>query len=423
MPLSSTDACSVVVDLGTTTIAAALVDGATGSILASGSRLNPQRDMGLDVVSRLAVAETADGQARLKVVVNLTLEELVLDLCRQAAVATAQLGRIWVAGNTVMQELLCGAPTDTLRRPPFRPRETSGRTMASSELGWQLDLPLMLFPQPGGFVGGDLVAFLHGQGLASSHPPVTGPVLFLDLGTNAEIALLHADRLLATSAAAGPAFEAGNLSCGMLAQSGAIAGMTIDADRPQLRVIGGGAPVGLCGSGAISALAALLRAGVVAPSGQLLPADEIPSNLANYCQGTGRETAFLLYRAAARTIALTQEDIRQLQLAIAAVRAGIEVLTQRAGLASADGVEVVVTGAFGASLQPADLETIGLLPSGTASRCRFVADGALAGLCLVSRDPSGAAAVECLAQQLQVIPLSGTPRFEELFISHLTFPT
>jgi uncharacterized 2Fe-2S/4Fe-4S cluster protein (DUF4445 family) len=443
LPLSLSD-IAVIVDLGTTTLAAALIDGSSGAELAAAGILNPQRSEGLDVVSRLAVAATPDGLARLRDQVNRALESLVLELCQGAGVAPGRISRVVIAGNTVMQHLLLGAPTDTLSRPPFRPRQTGSCIVGSSSLGWQFDLPLHLFPQPGGFVGGDLVAFLYSQGVLGTeiaergegsrqgnhegfHDPRPANLeprtcLYLDLGTNAEIALLTGERLLATSAAAGPAFEAGNLSCGMLAQPGAISRLTLVDERPQLSVVGNTSPLGLCGSGAISAIAALRQAGVISPSGQLLPAVEVPSNLANYLLGSGKDAAFALYRDARRTIVLTQEDVRQVQLAIAAVRAGIEVLLARAGIAAADLTEVVITGSFGAALAPADLETIGLLPPGGATASRFVANGVLRGAGRAVITPDGLAAVDRVAERLQVIPLSGTPLFEKLFIDHLTFP-
>jgi len=419
--LSFTDRTVVAIDLGTTTIAAALVAVDRGEVLARQGALNPQRALGLDVISRLAVAKTAARRQELSSLVNGALEQLVAALLAAAPGAAAP-EQIAIAGNTVMQHLLLGLPIDTLARPPYRPRDPGPQTVMTATLGWRRDLPLQLFPQPGGFVGGDLVAFLYGQGVSGHRAPRPEFRLFLDLGTNAEIALEIGDRLLATAAAAGPAFEAGNLSCGMVAVPGAVSALICSPDRPKVEVIGGGRAVGVCGSGAISTVAALRRAGVVTPSGQLLPPTAIASNLANYVIGEGSEAAFVLHRDARSLVVLSQEDIRQVQLAVAAVRAGIEVLLQRAGIAGDAGGEVVVTGSFGAALSPADLETIGLVPAGYAARSRFVHDGALAGVVRACIHAEGLAEVAQLATGVQVIPLSGTPLFEELFINHLNFP-
>ena len=148
----------------------------------------------------------------------------------------------------------------------------------------------------------------------------------------------------------------------------------------------------------------------------------IPSNLANYRQGAGKDAAFVLHRDALRAVVLTQEDIRQVQLALAAVRAGMGVLLARAGITAADVSEIVITGSFGAALQPADLETLGLLPAGGAARSQFVGNGVLAGLERAAPQPDGLVAIDQLAARLQVIPLSGTPLFEEQFIQSLDFP-
>ncbi len=412
---------AIIIDLGTTTIASAVLNPATGETLAQTVIINPQRELGLDVISRLSVAATAAGEQQLQHLVCRGLEQQVVDLLAVVGTGTT-VTRVIVAGNTVMQHLLLGLPLVTLMRPPYRPHKHERLDLTTIQIGWQRSIPLLVLPEPGGFVGGDLVAFLYGQGLANPQSPVSNPCLYLDLGTNAEIALDAGERLLATSAAAGPAFEAGNLSCGMLAQPGAITGVQLTGERPVLEVVGGIQPLGLCGSGAISAIASLRQAGIISRSGQLLPAAAVPSNLANYLRGSGKDAAFILYRDARRTITLTQDDIRQVQLATSAVRAGIEVLLSRAGITATDLVDVVVTGSFGAALAPADLETIGLLPPDGATKSRFVANGVLAGLARAVSSPIGMTELAGLASRLQVIPLSGTPLFESLFIDHLNFP-
>lgn len=421
---SCAEGVAYAVDLGTTTIAASLVDIATGGSLAVGRVLNPQRIFGCDVVTRLAAAVGSDETAReMSRLVNEELAQLAADLLREAGREPYELRRVAIAGNPAMEHLLLGLPVESLARIPYRPMFTGARTIRTSDLGWPLDAEAYLFPLPGGFVGGDLVAFLYGQ--MSPRDPVADrrdTRLFLDLGTNAEIALSSGDRIYATSAAAGPAFEGGNLSCGMAALAGAIHSVEITGERLKIETIGGATPAGVCGSGALSAIGALLAAGVLEKDGRLRFQTEIPSNLANRIVTHEGSPACLLYRDASREILLTQDDIRQVQLAKGAVRAGIELLLERAGRDWPSVGEVVVTGAFGAVLAPEILKSIGIVPPDMIERVRFVDEGCLSGCAGFLNDRSGGETVSALAEAMHVVPLSGNPRFEKLYITFMNFP-
>ncbi|HJV34557.1 ASKHA domain-containing protein, partial [Geomonas sp.] len=320
-------------------------------------------------------------------------------------------------GNPAMEHLALGLPVASLAYPPFRPLFTQGRMATTLELGWRRNLPAYLFPLPGGFVGGDLVAFLFGL----SRAPRSG-ALYLDLGTNAEMALFDGERFLATSAAAGPAFEGGNLSCGMPALPGAISAVGIEGDRLRLTTIAGEPARGICGSGVLDAVAALLSAGVIDPSGRLLPPSEIPSNLANRVQEVEGAPAFVLHRDAKRVVYLSQEDIRALQLAKGAMRGGMEILLEKGGLSFGELSEVVLTGSFGAVLSPEMLKNVGIFSENMVRISGFVREGALAGVERLLTEPDGVAKVEALAATVRVIPLSGTPVFEKRFLANIDFP-
>ncbi|HEY6874609.1 MAG TPA: ASKHA domain-containing protein [Geobacteraceae bacterium] len=427
--MKSSDRLAIAFDLGTTTIAASLLDLDSGARLADAGSLNPQREFGSDVVSRLAAAcASRDALGRMARLVNGELERLAGEILAAAGASPGGLATVAIAGNPAMEHLLLGLPVESLAFPPYRPLFTAGRTVSTADLGWQTAVDACIFPLPGGFVGGDLVAFLYGAGVAG-HPsfrpsrvPVTRHRLFLDLGTNGEIALVAGERIYATSAAAGPAFEGGNLACGMAALPGAISGVAFVDDRVGLSVIGGGAPAGVCGSGVIEAIAGLLRAGVMDATGRLLAPGEIPSNLANRVISRNGETAFLLYRDAQREICLTQQDIRQVQLAKAAIRAGMEVLFEKARIRYDAVQEVILTGSFGARLTPDGLKNVGIFPEKMVEICSFVRDGALAGVERAACTSRGSEAVDALAAALRVIPLSGTPAFEKHFLEQMNFP-
>jgi len=412
---------AIAFDLGTTTIAAALINRATGECLAMKGGLNPQREFGLDVVSRLdAAMKSEQTLAEMKRSVNGALERLALELLGCNGASLDCLKRVAIAGNPAMEHFLLGLPVRSLAFPPYRPLFNFGRTINSAQLGWETSVDVYLFPLPGGFVGGDLVAFLFG--CDSSLLTSNSSRLFLDLGTNGEIAVVSGGRIFATAAAAGPAFEGGNLSCGMAALPGAIWDFRLEGEKARIEVVGGAPPQGICGSGVMAAVSELLRTGLIDPTGRLLSPSEIPSNLANRMMENGKEMQFVLHRDATKCIYLGQNDIRQVQLAKAAIRAGVEVLFERSGIAKDDVREVLITGSFGAVLDPGFLKNVGILPEKMVDISRFVRDGALAGVVKSVSSPEGMEEVEALAEEVRVIPLSGTPFFERHFLEQMNFP-
>jgi len=421
----STKRLAIAVDIGTTTIAASLVDKNSGKRQAFLGARNPQASFGADVVARLQAACTSpDILASLRDSLNRTLEELAEQLLQVAGVAPEELDGIAMAGNPAMEHFLLGLPVDSLAYPPFRPLFHEGKWLRSSSLGWKLDLDTYLFPLPGGFVGGDLVAFLLGCG-AGEPPPsshLSPHTLYLDLGTNGEMALFSGEKVIATSAAAGPAFEGGNLACGMPALPGAVEKVEISGGKLSLTTIAGRTPRGLCGSGVIDTLAELLRAGLIDASGRLLPPEEIASTLGNRIVEIGSSLSFVLYRDAARTVFLSQDDIRQVQLAKAAIRAGMEILFQRAGITGDDVNRVILTGSFGAVLSAEKLKNVGIFPENMVKVASFIREGALAGVERAFCAAEGFAATDNLARRIRVIPLSGTPAFERNFLEQMNFP-
>jgi uncharacterized 2Fe-2S/4Fe-4S cluster protein (DUF4445 family) len=414
--LSSSRSLTVAFDLGTTTIAASLLDPATGERLAVTGARNPQREWGADVLARLGAAADPETLNAMKACLAAEMERMTEALLAQAGAAPAELSAIALAGNPAMEHIALGLPVASLAYPPFRPLFSAGKSVTTRDLGWSRELPAYLFPLPGGFVGGDLLAFLFG---CRSAKPGT---LYLDIGTNAEIALFDGKGFLATSAAAGPAFEGGNLRCGMAALPGAIESVRIDGDRVVLGTIAGAPARGICGSGVLEAVAALLESGVIDRTGRLCSPGEITSNLANRLQEMNGVPAFILHRDAKGCVYLDQDDIRALQLAKGALRSGMEIVLAKAGLSFETLSEVVLTGSFGAVLSPAVLKNVGIFSENMVRITGFVREGALAGVERMLVEQDGRAQLESLAKQLRVIPLSGTPLFERLFLANLDFP-
>jgi uncharacterized 2Fe-2S/4Fe-4S cluster protein (DUF4445 family) len=419
--LNLSEKLAIAFDLGTTSIAAVLLDTLTGERLAMTGGLNPQREFGLDVVSRLDAALNSEGALlRMKGAVNGALEQMAMELLAGAGAKVSDLKILAVAGNPAMEHILLGLPVKSLAFPPYRPLFSSGKMMNSADLGWHTALSAYIFPLPGGFVGGDLVAFLYGVDAARSTQHAAH--LFLDLGTNGEIALVLGEKIYATSAAAGPAFEGGNLTCGMAALAGAISAVRLEGETLGFTTICGGLPVGICGSGVLDTMGELLRTGLLDQTGRLRSPTEITSNLANRIIEIDHETAFVVYRDARRVIRLGQKDIRQVQLAKAAIRAGIEVLCERSGMPAEAVQEVVLTGSFGATLDPGALKNVGILPEKMVNVCSFVREGALSGVARSVCSSGGIEEIDMLAKRIRVIPLSGTPAFEKHFLEQMNFP-
>jgi uncharacterized 2Fe-2S/4Fe-4S cluster protein (DUF4445 family) len=407
-------------DLGTTTLAGRLIDR-HGGVLAEAKLANPQREAGSDVIRRLEASLKGEG-ARLQALLVSGIESLLSELLAQAGCSRGEISAAAAAGNPAISYLLRRLPVDAILFPPHRPSERAGVFLDPAELGLDLPVPLYLFPLVSGYVGGDLVAFLYGfDGISDSRLTPHAPCFFLDIGTNGEMALFDGRGWRTTSVAAGPAFEGGEISCGMAVQPGAVESVRLRGDSLRLSVIGGGPPRGICGSGLAAAIAAALDGGLIDGGGSIVDPGEVATNLARCIVDTPSGRALRLYRDASVEILLTQQDIRNFQLAKGALKAGAECLLARAGLDSGLIHQVVVTGAFGFSLPPEVLKRVALLPPNMVDKVRFAAAGALAGVCRLLIDPSAPDKVQRLADVLKPYPLSGTLAFEKAFVASLDF--
>lgn len=407
------DRLSLALDLGTTTLAGRLLD-AGGRILAEAKIPNPQRALGSDVIRRLEAAlGGAGGQLQSLLVEG--INGLCDQLLGQVGQPRSAISAAAAAGNPAICHLLRRLPVERILFPPHRPKELTGGELDPATLGLELPVPLYLFPLVSGYVGGDLVAFLYGLG------EVAPGTLCLDVGTNGEMGLFTGQGWWVTSVAAGPAFEAGEISCGMPLQAGAVELVQLLGDRLQLRVHGGGPPRGLCGSGLASAVAAALQGGLLDQHGTIVEPLAVESNLAGCIIETDQGRALRLYRDAAVDLRLTQEDIRQFQLAKGAVKAGVESLLQRSGLNAGEVGRVLLTGAFGFSLPDWVVKKVVMLPEAMVEKVEFIAAGALQGVSRLLTAADGPAQVAALASTLRPLPLSGTPSFEAAFLKAIDF--
>ena len=427
-PGDTTAQCyGVAVDVGTTTLAAVLLDLCSGKELAATSRMNPQVSFGDDVLSRIEHASQSPRRlADLRDCITRAAAEMIDDLCQQASVTRNYIYEIAFAGNTTMEHLLCGLEVVSLGTVPFAPAHQRGLMLSASDLGAPVHpgAAAYVFPVIGGFVGGDAVAGMLSTRLAEAD----GPSLMIDIGTNGEIVLAANDRLWAASTAAGPAFEGARISSGMRATTGAIEKVVFNDDI-QLSVIGNGPPAGICGSGLVDLAAGLLDAGIVTEQGRLLPETELPATLSDALRtrvrvGDNGQGKFVLSSTRCNEVAITQRGIRELQLATGAIRAGVNILLRQAGLQADQLRRVLIAGGFGSFIRRSPAQRIGLLPAGINHELiRYVGNTALSGARWALLSTSARRQAEKLAEMTCHVQLSEDAEFHNEFAEAMIFPT
>ncbi len=326
-------------DLGTTTVVATLLDIGTGTPVAVRSMLNRQQPFGADVISRIsATMLDPDALQRLRTLAAETLQELAEEVCEQGGVPLDQVYEVSLAGNATMTQLVLGIDPESVGVAPFIMATREYQDMPAAELGVRLHprARANVFPALGAYVGGDVVAGLLATGMTRDKRLR----LFIDVGTNCEIALGSSERILCTAAPAGPAFEAASIKCGMRAAEGAIEVVRIDEDGLELGVIGDVEPVGICGSGLVDAVAELARVGLIDPSGRFVTDEEAaelsPVLAPRLITRDDQERAFVLHlregAPVADSVFLSQRDVRELQFAKASIATGWRILVEEMGI-------------------------------------------------------------------------------------------
>lgn len=398
------------VDFGSTNAAAFLVDLESGQSLAHLVIENPQGIYGSDVITRINHAvRTDNGSAELKTASVAALETFVREFCAVVAATPEDIVDVALCGNTAMHHLLLGLPVAQLGRAPFVPAVTAALDIKARDIGLHIleGAYIHTLPNVGGFVGGDHVAALLAS--ESLWSPVATS-LVMDIGTNTELSLIHHGEIRTASTASGPALEGGHISAGMRAAEGAIERVWLNDEGIGLQVIGGGEPVGLCGSGVIGTLAALIQAGIVDKRGSIRPD-----------QRHVRKKAGQAEVELAPNVAFTQADVRAVQLAKAAIRAGIDMLLREAGLEEEDLDCLVIAGTFGTVIDIPQAITIGMLPLLPLDRFHQVGNAAGDGarMALVSADVREQATE--LARRCRHLELNTLQGFQKSFMNRIGF--
>ena len=400
------------IDLGTTKIAGYLVDLSNGRTLAAKGVMNPQISYGEDIISRITgVIQLPDEGVPVQKLAVEAINELSADLCAELGANTEEIVEAVVVGNTAMHHLFLGLPVRQLALSPFVPAVSRALDVKAGDLGLRIapGAYVYLLPNIAGFVGADHVAML----LATEVLQAEGPIVALDIGTNTEVSLVNKEEVATVSCASGPAFEGGHIKNGMRAATGAIERLRIADDSIQYQTIGEAPPVGICGSGILDALSQLYLARIIDEGGRIV---ENHPRVHTY-KG---QREFVLVSKEERdgqpAITITQQDIRELQLAKAAIRTGIQVLLEANGCSEDEIKQVIIAGAFGTYIDVANAVAIGMLPSLPLNRFRQAGNAAGMGAKLALISLSKRAEAQAVASRVKYIELASAPNFEQTFI-------
>jgi len=409
----------VAVDIGTTTVVAKLVDMVTGQCLATQAMLNPQTRFGDDVVSRISYGQSEEHLAELHSVIIDCINELTGGLCRQAGIDVSSIYEASIVGNTTMNHIFLRFPVEQLGRAPYRAWSVDAQDVLPARLGLTMNPAgnVHCAENIAGFVGADTTAVA----LAVDMDCIEDRVLVVDIGTNGEIVLGTRDRLYAASCAAGPALEGARIKYGSRAADGAIEGVVVNEDIT-LDIIGQSPPRSICGSGLIDAVAVLADLGIVDATGRFVDqrgsGASLPKPIASRVLEHDGQPAFCLAwneRTSQPGIILTQKDIREVQLAKAAIRAGIRILMNRLGMTDSDIDRVLLAGAFGNYIRPSSAVRIGLLPNVPLDRIQSVGNAAATGAEILLISDEGRERAAKLARRIQYVEIAHEANFADIF--------
>ncbi len=397
------------VDIGTTKLAAYLIELDSGIVKAKSGMMNPQIAFGEDVISRIAFAGSEPGGARkLQEVLVGSLNKMLAEMCTEAGISSGSVMDAVLVGNTTMHHLFACLPVEQLGRAPFSPAITSAMSIPVTDLGLELGAGAKVYLPPliAGYVGADHIAML----LATDAWKSPHRVIAMDIGTNTEISLIAGGRITSCSCASGPAFEGAHIREGMRAAPGAIERARWSKGKILWQSIGDQPPVGICGSGILDLVAALQDGGRIKPTGVLINANETGIVIVPAGQ-TGLN----------RDLVVTRGDIHEIQLAKSAIRVGVEILLQNAGLTFTDIDEFIVAGAFGTYLDLRSAVRIGMFPPLRLDQYHQVGNAAGVGAKQMLVSVKKRKEAESLAMHVEYLELTSQPEFAPLYMKNLCF--
>ncbi|MDR1253276.1 MAG: ASKHA domain-containing protein [Treponema sp.] len=414
---TSKDVYAIALDIGTTTLVAALIDVQSGEQLDVASELNPQTAYAQDVLSRIHFASKDEGLQTLFTVFIDCLNKMIEAMTSRVKISRAHIYEIVFSGNTAMLHLATKTNPYPLGQYPYTPAISGGQCMPARELGIAVSSFGFVYLPPliSAYVGADISSGI----LVSRLDRAEGRILFIDIGTNGEMVLAAGGKIAASSTAAGPAFEGMNISCGMRASRGAIDSFSIHGGEVSFTVIGGAEATGICGSGLLDIAAELAAAGVIAPNGRFVQPENgaYAPELKDRMRDRDEKKAFFI----TRDVFLAQKDIRQIQLAKSAIRTGIELLLAHFNLSPRDITAVEIAGSFGYHLKEQSLLAIGLLPEEFAGRIYFSGNTSLSGAAAFLLNSDFMDSMRNLVKRIDTVELAGHENFDRIFVRHMAF--
>lgn len=450
---------SAAIDLGTTTIAASLIDKKTNKVILEKSSTNLQYpDFGLDSVKRIQNGLDKQSVKKLQEKAFLTIGNLLNYFIKRLHIDPADITEIALAGNTAMELAFCGEPLSALAKPPYRPPSDIAFPKKTSEIGLSLYIgaenltadsnhadaainitsdyfgksslsnnknkgtlnsDLFIFPILDGFVGGDTVSSIYYLELINRDRPA----FIADFGTNVEIAIGNKNKIFTTSAPAGPAFEGGNIKHGMLAQGSAISSIELKEGLFNFETINGSKiPEGICGSGIIDLMASLLREKIIDKNGRIMPQELIDSESYSVVNGgaDNKDNEIVIYRNSKTDIRFYQDDVRQFQFAKSAVKSAVEILLNKYKIDINDDFDVYISGSFGNYIKNENIDIIDIFPFKN-KKINYIFDSSLEGCkkYLIAAHSVRTRDISKITAVSKNFPLSGSKLFEKLFIKNL----
>ena len=422
----------VAIDIGTTTVVCELVDMNTGKQLANSSMINAQKHFGLDVLTRITyeIENPEDGINKLQTAIVDSINDMIDDVCHKTGIEKKYIYEVSVGANCTMMHMLLGISAKTIGKSPYAPIFTGSRNILASEIGIKISKKGRLYclPSVSSYIGADIVAGAYVCDLQHKK----GNVLFIDIGTNGEIVLSKAGKLLSCSCAAGPALEGMNISSGMRASEGAIEDIEIINGSVNIKTIGNKNPVGICGSGILAAVRELVKSGIIKKEGAFIKKDKLPETDSRYnlIQLNGKKREFIVCDKIAsdknnhenEKILITQGDIRQVQLAKGAILSGFLALLRKAGISMSELDKVMIAGQFGAHLPADSLTGTGILPEEVGDKLEYVGNSSKAGAYMALMSSDVKKEMEELAVNMDYMELGAIEDYERLFSDCLIFP-
>lgn len=412
--------CGIAIDIGTTTVTAALMDLESGKILSKASRGNGQIRFGADVINRIIQQMKPGGKERLqKAIKEETLFPIIEALLKDSGKTKDDIARVVIAGNTTMEHLFMGAEGDSIRLEPYVPEflELEGVTIKDTGLPGRADAPVILAPNVGSYVGGDITAGVLDTLLWNSDEMT----LFIDLGTNGELVFGNRDYMLCCACSAGPAFEGGDITCGMRATKGAIDSVHIDDETldPEYTLISGDKPLGLCGSGLIDIISELFRTGAINAKGRFVR----ESKRIRYDEYGGTYIiAFAEESGSGKNIELTEGDLDNFIRAKGAIFSAIRTMLKSLDMTVDNIDKIIIAGGIGSGINMEKAISIGMLPKVPLERYSYIGNSSLTGACAMLLSDEATQKVFDIGRNMTYIELSTEPGYMDEFLAACFLP-